>query len=117
MLGPLTRPPPTTETVSVNLERLKFAVTLLLPVMERLHVPVPLQAPLHPVKRKPLLGCAVREMLVPFRTGTVQLPEQLTPPPVTRPLVAEMLRLTFPTGNGSMTTVTTMLLPTGTLQV
>ena len=46
--------------------RSNAAVAVLLSFMSRLQVPVPVQAPLQPVKLEPLSGVAVRTTIVPL---------------------------------------------------
>jgi len=62
----------------------KFAVTLLAASMVTEQVPVPLQAPLHPVKLELLAGVAVSVTSVPLTSGVlVQVPVlfvQVIPP-------------------------------------
>ena len=53
--------------------------------MSRLHVLVPLQEPLQPVKVELSAGVAVRTTIVPLSTVSVQVEPQLIDPPVTVP--------------------------------
>src|SRR5688500_16444554 len=72
-------PPALTETVLPVPVELNVAVTDRAAVMERVHVPVPLHAPLHPAKVDPLAGAAVRVTLTPEAKLAVQVLPQLMP--------------------------------------
>ena len=54
--------------------------------MSRLHVPVPEQAPLQPVKLDPPAAAAVRTSMVPLSKSSVQSEPQEIPVPVTVPV-------------------------------
>jgi len=53
-------PVPAFVTVTANDWSVNVAVTLRASVMETVHVPVPVHAPLHPVKVEPALAAAAR---------------------------------------------------------
>ena len=63
----------------VEVPRVKVAVTLLPASTTRVQPPVPVQAPLQPVKVEPEAGVALRAMLVPEVKEALQLPPQSTP--------------------------------------
>ena len=62
------------------------AITVLLSFMSRLQVPVPVQAPLQPVKDEPPAAAAVRTSIVPLSKSSVQSEPQVMPVPVTVPV-------------------------------
>jgi hypothetical protein len=57
----------------------KVAVRLLLASTTRVQLPVPLHAPLHPVKVEPEVGVAERARLVPLAMLALQVLPQSTP--------------------------------------
>ena len=66
--------------------RVNVAVAVLLSFMSRLQVPVPVQAPLQPVKDEPPAAAAVRTSIVPLSKSSVQSEPQVMPVPVTVPV-------------------------------
>jgi hypothetical protein len=75
----LTVPLPATVTVNGKLTTPNVAVTELLPFIVIAHPPVPVQAPLHPVKLLPVVGVAVSVTMLPPLKLAVQVPGQLIP--------------------------------------
>jgi len=89
---PLTAPPPETETVSrrVSVELAQAAFTDWSPLSKTVQATlVPLQAPLHPEKTFPSVGCSSTVSVEPVSTLRLQSvpPDspQLMPPPITSP--------------------------------
>ena len=66
--------------------RVNVAVAVLLSFMSRLQVPVPVQAPLQPVKVESPFAAAVRTSMVPLSKSSVQSEPQVIPVPVTVPV-------------------------------
>jgi hypothetical protein len=66
--------------------RVNVAVAVLLSFMSRLQVPVPVQAPLQPVKVESPFAAAVRTSIVPLSKSAVQVEPQVIPVPVTVPV-------------------------------
>jgi len=66
--------------------RVNVAVAVLLSFMSRLHKPVPVQAPLQPVKVELPSGVAVRASIVPLSKSAVQVEPQVILVPVTVPV-------------------------------
>ncbi|OGB95979.1 MAG: hypothetical protein A2Z31_02025 [candidate division NC10 bacterium RBG_16_65_8] len=64
----------------VEVPRAKVAVTLLPESTTRVQLPVPVQAPLQPVKVEPEAGVALSAMLVPEVNEALQVLPQSTPP-------------------------------------
>jgi hypothetical protein len=58
---------------------LNVAVAVRLLFIVTVHAPVPLQAPLHPAKKDPLLACAVSFTFVPDANEAEHVGEQLMP--------------------------------------
>jgi hypothetical protein len=75
----VTRPEPVTLTVSEEANKPNVAVTELAPFMIIVQLPVPVQAPLHPVKLEPAAGVAVSVTIVPLLKLAVQVPGQFIP--------------------------------------
>jgi hypothetical protein len=72
------------------------AVTLRSPFIVTLQAPVLEQTPPHPANVDPAVGVAARGTIVPARKECEQVPGQLMPVPVTRPLpvpASETVRL------------------------
>ena len=63
----VTVPPQERFTLSVYVLRVKIAEAVLFASIVKLHVPVPLHAPAHPVKVEPVAGVAVRVTADPVR--------------------------------------------------
>ena len=79
-------PVPDLVTVKAYCCRVKVAVTVVFAVMVTEQVPVPVQAPLQPVKVDPVAGAAVKVTEPPEATDAVQVEPQLILPPATVPL-------------------------------
>jgi hypothetical protein len=75
----VTVPDPAGMTVSAKDCRAKVAVTELAAFIVTLHVPVPVQAPLQPVKVAPAAGAAVSVTAVPLLKAAEQVVPQLMP--------------------------------------
>jgi hypothetical protein len=71
-------PDPARVTVSVYVG-VKVAVTAAAALIVTVHGPVPVQAPLHPVKAEPALGVAVRVTTVPLTKSALHVAPQLIP--------------------------------------
>lgn len=73
-------PLPVPLTANVCLVSVKFAVTLVAAVTVTVQTPVPLHAPLHPVKEDPVVGAAVRVTWVPCEKESEQVaPQSMAP--------------------------------------
>ena len=81
-------PVPVPDFVTVRLYwfRVKAAVTDFAASIVTEQVPVPVQAPLQPVKVDPVAGAAVKVTEPPEATDAVQVEPQLILPPATVPL-------------------------------